>query len=55
MLKHETWIKRLRRIQRAVDLLLKDMETGPENSREEVAPMDRSPQRDCPTARLVAA
>jgi hypothetical protein len=49
------WIKRLRIIQRSIDLLLRDMETGPENSREEVAPMIDSPQRDCPTARLAAA
>lgn len=28
---------------------------GPENSREEVSPADRSPQRDCSPARLAAA
>lgn len=42
-------------LERAIALLLDDMEPGPENSREEVSPMDRSPQRDCSRARLTAA
>lgn len=49
------WIRRLKLIQRQVDLLLEDMDTGPENSREEVSPMIDSPQRDCPMGRLIAA
>lgn len=34
---------------RAIDEILEKLpiETGPENSREEVSPMGRSPQRDC--------
>jgi hypothetical protein len=36
-------------------IALELMESGPENSREEVAPSDRSPQRDCKAGRLAAA
>lgn len=41
-------------VRNAIDELDR-IETGPENSREEVSPMGSSPQRDCATARLAAA
>lgn len=47
--------RRQEALERAIALLLDDMESGPENSREEVSPIDRSPQRDESTARLAAA
>lgn len=50
-------IRDLRYIQSKIDVLIKALasETGPENSREEVAPMGRNTMRDWSTARLAAA
>jgi hypothetical protein len=44
-------------VQQKIDAIIKalDFETGPENSREEVAPMFRNTTRDWCTARLAAA
>ena len=36
----------LKYIQSKIDNIIKDLETGPENSREEVAPMGKNTMRD---------
>jgi hypothetical protein len=50
-----TIIRDLRYLQQKIDAIIKELETGPENSREEVAPMGRNTTRDWHRARLAAA
>jgi hypothetical protein len=45
----------LRYLQRKIDLIIKEIETGPESSREEVAPMGKNTTRDWSMMRLAAA
>jgi hypothetical protein len=53
----EQMIRDLRYIQAKIDALIRALgrESGPENSREEVAPMGRNTTRDWCMARLAAA
>lgn len=50
----ESILRDLRYIQQKIAVIMKELETGPENSREEVAPMGRNTTRDWSMARLAA-